>query len=116
MKFFEYTNGYTATPEVYIDMDGVLADFPRHRQAASRPAGGMSAHRRNYGPGFGGFEPLADDRRSRGDGAGSALGAVRHQERGVVGECARVPDSQTSRRERRGVRGNGWDGKRIHRR
>jgi 5'(3')-deoxyribonucleotidase len=27
MKFLEYTNGYDATPEVYLDMDGVLADF-----------------------------------------------------------------------------------------
>ena len=27
MKFLEYTNGYAAVPEVYLDMDGVLADF-----------------------------------------------------------------------------------------
>jgi 5'-nucleotidase len=27
MKFLEYTNGYDAIPEVYVDMDGVLADF-----------------------------------------------------------------------------------------
>jgi len=27
MKFLEYTNGYNAVPEVYVDMDGVLADF-----------------------------------------------------------------------------------------
>jgi 5'(3')-deoxyribonucleotidase len=27
MKFLEYTNGYDAVPEIYIDMDGVLADF-----------------------------------------------------------------------------------------
>jgi 5'-nucleotidase len=27
MKFLEYTNGYNAVPEVYIDMDGVLADM-----------------------------------------------------------------------------------------
>ena len=27
MKFLEYTNGYDAVPEVYLDMDGVLADF-----------------------------------------------------------------------------------------
>ena len=27
MKFYEYTNDYEARPEVYIDMDGVLADF-----------------------------------------------------------------------------------------
>jgi 5'(3')-deoxyribonucleotidase len=27
MKFFEYTNDYSAKPEVYVDMDGVLADF-----------------------------------------------------------------------------------------
>lgn len=27
MKFLEYTNGYNAVPEVYVDMDGVLADM-----------------------------------------------------------------------------------------
>jgi len=27
MKFLEYTNGYNAIPEVYVDMDGVLADM-----------------------------------------------------------------------------------------
>jgi len=27
MKLFEYTNDYAARPEVYVDMDGVLADF-----------------------------------------------------------------------------------------
>jgi 5'(3')-deoxyribonucleotidase len=27
MKFLEYTNGYDAIPEVYVDMDGVLADM-----------------------------------------------------------------------------------------
>lgn len=27
MKFLEYTNGYDAVPEVYVDMDGVLADM-----------------------------------------------------------------------------------------
>jgi len=27
MKFFEYTNNYAAKPEVYVDIDGVLADF-----------------------------------------------------------------------------------------
>jgi len=27
MKFLEYTNGYAAVPEIYVDMDGVLADF-----------------------------------------------------------------------------------------
>ena len=27
MKFFEYKNSLAARPEVYVDMDGVLADF-----------------------------------------------------------------------------------------